>query len=48
MTYLDSLMTEVFPHYSLSFSISVIFGGVRAQKPPKKGRGMQNFENFLT
>ena len=24
----------------------VIFGGVRAQKPPKKDRGMQNFENF--
>ena len=24
----------------------VISGGVRAQKPPKNGRGTQNFENF--
>ena len=24
----------------------IIFGGVRAQKPPKKGRHKQNFENF--
>ena len=92
LTYLDSPKVDVFPHYSLSFSISVtfrgkwvikvgpkmkilglslfhensnpsnlfqqcfcllkyylwwdfwqyciIFGGVRAQKPPKKGRGM--------
>ena len=24
----------------------IIFEGVRTQKPPKKGRGTQNFENF--
>ena len=24
----------------------IIFGGVRVQKPPKKGRGTQNCENF--
>ena len=24
----------------------IIFGGVRAQKPPKKERGTQNFKNF--
>ena len=44
LTYLDSRMAEVFPHSSLSFSISVIFRGKRVVKVGPK---MQTLGSFL-